>query len=125
MEAKEFASIRKEMGKTQKQIAQLLGTSLKAIHSYEQGWRAIPVHAERQILFLKARKSRGKQGKKLCWVIRKCPRKQRNSCPAWEFSAGHLCWFINGTLCDGTIQKDWQAKMQVCRQCAVYKSQLC
>jgi len=35
-------------------MAQLLGTSLKAIQSFEQGWRNIPVHIERQMLFLLA-----------------------------------------------------------------------
>jgi hypothetical protein len=38
-------------------MAQLLGTSIKAIHSYEQGWRTIPVHVERQLYFLLTRKS--------------------------------------------------------------------
>ncbi len=44
MEKKELAKIRNYLGKTQKQMAQLLGTSLKAIKSYEQGWRNIPVY---------------------------------------------------------------------------------
>ena len=38
-------------------MAQLLGTSPKAIQSFEQGWRDIPVSAERQALFLMALKS--------------------------------------------------------------------
>ena len=50
----EFSSIRAYLGKTQKELAQLLGTSLKAIQSFEQGWRRIPVHVERQVLFLLA-----------------------------------------------------------------------
>ncbi|MGB2688292.1 MAG: hypothetical protein WBC36_04850 [Desulfobacterales bacterium] len=45
------------MNRTQRQMAQLLGTSLNAIHSYEQGWRYIPVHVELQMLFLISRKS--------------------------------------------------------------------
>jgi len=56
MKKDEFVHIRKELGKTQKQMAELLGTSLKAVHSYEQGWRRIPIHAERQMLFLFAQK---------------------------------------------------------------------
>ncbi|MCK5723736.1 MAG: transcriptional regulator, partial [Gammaproteobacteria bacterium] len=38
MNSKEFVAIRKRLNKTQKQMAQLLGSSIKAIHSYEQGW---------------------------------------------------------------------------------------
>jgi len=38
--------------KKQNQMTQLLGTYLKTIQSFEQVWRNIPVHIERQILFL-------------------------------------------------------------------------
>ena len=56
MEKKQFSEIRRHLGKTQLQMAQLLGISLKAIQSFEQGWRNIPVHIERQVLFLLASK---------------------------------------------------------------------
>jgi DNA-binding XRE family transcriptional regulator len=54
VEKKEFSTARQYLGKTQSQTAQLLGISLKAIQSFEQGWRNIPVHIERQVLFLLA-----------------------------------------------------------------------
>jgi len=38
MEKKELAKIRTYLGKTQKQMSQLIGTSLKTIKSYEQEW---------------------------------------------------------------------------------------
>ena len=41
-------------GKTQNQLARLLGTSFKAIQSFEQGWRNVPAHTERQLLLLLA-----------------------------------------------------------------------
>ena len=44
MDRKEFTYFRKRLNKTQKQLAELLGASLKAVHSYEQGWRAVPGH---------------------------------------------------------------------------------
>ena len=124
MEKKELATIRNYLGKTQKQMAQLLGTSLKAIKSYEQGWRNIPVYIERQILFLLAAKEALDIGKKPCWEIIKCSMETRQKCPAWEFKAGYLCWFINGTVCEGKVQKDWHTKMKMCRQCKVLKSML-
>jgi DNA-binding transcriptional regulator YiaG len=52
MEKKQFSEIRRHLGKTQLQMAQLLGISLKAIQSFEQGWRNIPGHIERQVLLL-------------------------------------------------------------------------
>ena len=54
MEKYELSEIRKHLGKTQKQLAQLLGVSLKTVKSFEQGWRNIPAYIERQIIFLLA-----------------------------------------------------------------------
>lgn len=116
MEKTEFVSLRKELAKSQSQMAQLLGVSLKAIHSYEQGWRKIPSHAERQILFLTAMKRKPKP-KKSCWTINKCPIARKKACPAWEFKVGKLCWFINGTICTGVAHKNWKEKIKICRSC--------
>ena len=52
MESTEFKELRAKLGKTQAQMAQLLGVSLKAVHSYEQGWRSVPAAVERQMYFL-------------------------------------------------------------------------
>ena len=121
MNKEEFYYFRTRLGKTQKQMAQLLGTSIKAVHSYEQGWRSIPVHVERQILFMLSRKLDSVQGVAPCWKIKKCPKERKQNCPAWEFRSGKLCWFINGTICEGTVQKDWREKMQMCRKCEVFR----
>ena len=124
MDSKVFGIFRRKLKKTQKEMAQLLGTSIKAIHSYEQGWRAIPVHAERQLYFLLIRKLCGKNGKHPCWSRRECPSEQRERCPAWEFAAGDLCWFINGTVCDGTVHDSWREKMALCHGCKIFKDLL-
>lgn len=120
----EFVKIRKALAKTQKGIAAVLGVSLKAIHSYEQGWRSIPAHVERQMIFLRVCQSRGWQKGKQCWTIKKCPMDVRKKCPAWELHCGRLCWFINGTLCGGEVQEDWAHKMEICRSCEVLKDYL-
>lgn len=124
MDSKEFIAIRKRLNKTQKQMGQLLGTSVKAIHSYEQGWRSIPVHAQRQIYFLLSRVCGSSEEKEACWVIKKCPFERKIRCPAWEFQGGDICWFINGTICEGVVQKDWREKMKVCKSCEVLCSWL-
>ena len=121
MEREEFKRLRKLLKKTQAQMAQLLGVSLKAVHSYEQGWRKVPGAVERQMYFLTV-KQHTKTGKvRSCWQIKNCSPEQKTKCPAWEFGAGELCWFINGTICDGTAQKNWKEKMKICRTCEVFK----
>jgi len=121
---KEFSTARQYLGKTQSQMAQLLGVSSKAIQSFEQGWRNIPVHIERQLLFLLACKKSPPRKERPCWVIRKCLMEIRQNCPAWEFQVGNLCWFINGTICQGRTQESWQKKMKICRQCKVFRTML-
>ena len=124
MDSKEFSYFRKQLKKTQKQMAQLLGVSLKAVHSYEQGWRTVPTHVERQILFLVSRSNENSKGRKSCWVVKKCPPERKKQCPAWEFQAGKLCWFISGTICEGEVQQNWEEKMKICRSCEILKSLL-
>jgi len=120
MEKEEFVVTRTKLDKTQKEISQLLGVSVKAIYSYEQGWRSIPTHVERQAFFLLSRK-KGRQSlpQKNCWVVKKCPPKRRQECPAYEYKAGKFCWMINGTICKGKPQLSWKEKMKICRECEV------
>lgn len=124
MDTKEFAHFRKKLNKTQKQMAQLLGTSIKAVHSYEQGWRTIPTHVERQVFYLISRVGENRKRKKSCWTLKKCPAELKKECPAWEFRLGTLCWFINGTICDGKVHRNWEEKMKVCRTCEIFTSML-
>lgn len=121
MHRQEFKNFRKQLNKTQKQMAVLLGVSLKAVCSYEQGSRSIPVHVERQLFFLVSRMALKNKRKKICWDTTKCSKKRRKECPAWEFHVGDLCWFINGTICKGQPQKNWREKMKICRSCEVFK----
>ncbi|MCP3943263.1 MAG: helix-turn-helix transcriptional regulator [Desulfobacteraceae bacterium] len=120
MDSSNFKEVRSRLAKTQKELAQLLGISIKAIHSYEQGWRKIPHHVERQLLFLVSRVINTNKTNKKCWDIQKCPENKLMKCPAWEFKAGDLCWFINGTKCSGEAHNSWENKMEECRGCAVF-----
>jgi len=119
MDNNEFLRARKRLSKTQKQMTGLLGTSLEAIQSYEQGWRSIPTHVERQVFFLVSKMRENSKNERPCWVIKKCLPERKKQCPAWEFQSGRLCWFINGTMCEGKIQRDWQKKMRICPSCEV------
>jgi hypothetical protein len=121
VEKEEFVEARTKLDKTQKDMAHLLGVSVKAIYSYEQGWRAIPTHIERQIFFLLSRKRGVNELAKPCWVLKKCPPKRRRQCPAYEYDAGKFCWLVNGTICECKAQKNWKEKMKICRECLVMK----
>ena len=121
MEDTQFKKIRAKLNKTQKEMAQILGVSIKAIHSYEQGWRKIPHHVERQVLFLVARAlNPAGQQQAPCWHIMECPESRHTNCPAWEFNTGDLCWFINGTQCSGKAHGSWEEKMKACKKCEVF-----
>lgn len=123
MDDEEFKGFRRKLKKTQQQMADLLGVSIKAIHSYEQGWRPVPPAVERQLFFLLSRhKTRRPDAD--CWDVKKCPPRRRENCPAWEFRSGLLCWFVNGTHCRGTSQNTWKDKMAVCRSCRIFKKLL-
>ena len=120
MDGKEFAAIRSKLEMTQKQMAELLGRSLRAVQSFEQGWRKVPENIERQLLYLVFMKEM--RGKSLipCWELKNCPMEKRDNCPAWEFNTGQLCWFINGTICQGKAPQHWDEKLASCRLCPVF-----
>jgi transcriptional regulator with XRE-family HTH domain len=122
MNGREFSTVRHLLGKTQNELARLLCVSVKAIQSFEQGWRNVPLSVERQLLFLLALKMSADGDTPRCWEIKSCPVERREKCPAWEFRAGNFCWFINGTLCHGELQQSWDDKIRLCRQCEVYRS---
>jgi DNA-binding XRE family transcriptional regulator len=94
LDRQEFKYFRSQLKKTQKQMAALLGVSLKAVCSYEQGSRSVPMHVERQLFFLVSRKALKNKRKKICWKTTKCSKELRKNCPAWEFQVGDLCWFM-------------------------------
>lgn len=119
MESDDFKKYRALLGKTQKEISTLLGVSLKAVSSYEQGWRSIPTHIERQLLYLLSNRRNSNFKPENCWKILKCPPEKRKSCPAWEFNSGKHCWFINGTICNGTTYATWEKKIKQCYKCRV------
>jgi len=119
-----FSRARAKLNKTQKELAALLGVSLKAVQSYEQGWRSVPLHVERQIYFLlvNQRSARKNVKRRDCWREKRC--RQKKDCPAWEFQAGHLCWFLSGTRCECAADKNWKDKMEICRNCEILSSLL-
>ena len=124
MDKKEFTKIRQFLGKTQEKLAEILCVSHKAVQSYEQGWRQIPAYIEKQMILLFSLKSTIDKNIRPCWEIKSCPPEWRFSCIIWELKAKNFCWFLNGTFCLGKTQKNWHDKINVCRQCDVYKTMM-
>ena len=124
MQSADFKVLRKKFGKTQEQMAMLLGLSVKAIHSYEQGWRKIPGHVERQMIFLISRINHQSHNSEPCWVTNDCEEDKKKQCPAWEFNSGDYCWLVNGTICQGEAHKTWDEKIELCKKCKVFKALL-
>ncbi|MFC1978211.1 two-CW domain-containing protein [Chloroflexota bacterium] len=123
MENIEFSTFRRYLGKTQKQLAGLLNVSPRAVQSFEQGWRNIPTHIERDmLLFISLKRMPFSEIDKPCWEIKNCPGEWRRNCFVWEIKARHFCWFINGSFCDGESRGNWEKKMKLCRQCKVFRA---
>lgn len=118
MEKNEFSQARKSLGKTQKQLASLLGASIKAIQSYEQGWRRIPAHVQRDLYFFLFNQRSKDYSRRPCWEQKDCTVKEH--CPAWEFKSGTMCWYINSTLCAGKKPSNYEEKLLICRSCSVF-----
>jgi DNA-binding XRE family transcriptional regulator len=120
MESQELLHFRKKLHKTQEEMAKLLGVSVKAIRSYEQGWRCVPSHVERLILFLASKKEEPLDPRQPCWIIKNCTSSNREKCPAWEFQAGNLCWFLYGTECNNGDHQTWKEKIKRCHNCSAF-----
>lgn len=119
MNATEFHIFRIRLNKSSEQLASLLGVSLNSILQYESSKRIVPGHIEKQLFFLISRTIPNFEARNPCWIIKNCPENLKKNCPAWEFKAGHICWFISGTICKGKTHKSWNDKMAVCRECPV------
>jgi DNA-binding XRE family transcriptional regulator len=121
MNRKELSQVRRHLGRTQMEMAQLLGVSVKGIQSFEQGWRGIPAATERELLMLLGLKKALVSRKRPCWSIKGCSEENRRMCPVWEFGAGNICWLFNGTRCRGKADS-WAQKTKRCRKCEVFQS---
>ena len=126
MDKTEFAAIRKELGKTQNELSRILCVSEKAVQSFEQGWRNIPVYIQREMMLLHAlaKTSGGDREPQPCWEVTDCPEEWRRKCIVGELKIKHFCWFVNGTYCHGKYEKNWEEKIRLCRECEVFRSMI-
>jgi DNA-binding XRE family transcriptional regulator len=120
----EFTVFRGRLKKTQKEMADLLGVSLKAVESYEQGWRRIPANIERILYFLLFKMNQNLFGRlDRCWLEIKCAPVVRANCPAWIAREGLYCWFLTGKMCRAK-KSSRLAKDKSCFDCIFFKKRL-
>jgi len=117
MDAATFARIRSRLNRSQREIADILGLSLKAVESYEQGWRKIPANVERILWFLYFKLNEKAIAKEApCWERTDCPDERSGNCVARLAGEGRFCWFFTGKLCDTAREE----KGDSCYTCDVF-----
>jgi transcriptional regulator with XRE-family HTH domain len=118
MSGLEFARLRASLRKSQRELAELLGLSLKAVESYEQGWRNVPAHVERLLYFLLFKLNEDEiESEDSCWKSKACPDEVRSKCVAFVAKEGRFCWFFTGKLCAA-------AEGRGCYSCEVFTRML-
>ena len=116
----DIRAVRAALGKSQRQAAQLLGLSIRAVQSYEQGWRPVPPTVQRLagVLLMTVRRH-GRPAGTPCWKVKDCPPDDRAGCSAYQNRAGELCWAMTGTRCGGKDHGQWDKKLRHCMDCSV------
>jgi DNA-binding XRE family transcriptional regulator len=115
-------AIRQELGITQAELAQLVGFSLRAIQSCEQGWRHPgPALEKLVLLLLMAHRNGGSTPTFRCWEVNECDVEHCRQCITFRTGQGHLCWFLSGTLCGGNAEHDWEQKRPTCIKCKLFR----
>jgi len=104
--AQTLKDVRAKLGRTQAELANALGVSVKAVQSYEQGWRAVPTRVLIQLVVLLALYRKHSMDDVPCWEIRECPRDRREGCPAFTIGRGQFCWFVGDKDCRPPAQTE-------------------
>lgn len=97
--AKTLKEVRSVLGRTQAELANALGVSVKAVQSYEQGWRDVPVRVMIQLVVLLALYRKHTMDDVPCWEIRKCDPLLKEKCAAFSIGKGQFCWFVGNQDC--------------------------
>ena len=119
----DIRAIRERLGLTQTELAALLGFSVRAIQSCEQGWRHPSPALERMTLLLLIAREQGQDfGQLACWDTIRCPAASRERCLASSTRQGHLCWFLTGNLsCAQKPLASWEEKKALCFRCPFFR----
>ncbi len=122
----DLRAIRSLMGKSQSQMARLMGISTRAVQSYEQGWRGAPPAVQKHaMLLLYLHRRRSGIPARPCWEVCECGEDVRRDCPAYLLQEGHLCWLATGNRLPGMKGRaSWPAKAHQCEKCPAMRERL-
>jgi DNA-binding XRE family transcriptional regulator len=113
-------SVREALRKSQHDLADLLGVSLRAVQSYEQGWRRTPLDVQKlAILMLYLQRRNGDPLPPPCWAIRGCDTASRAACSAREFGGGHFCWLFSSATQRCRTRAGQDGSLSACAECPV------
>ncbi len=114
-------SVREALGKSQQDLAGLLGVSVRAVQSYEQGWRHTPLDVQKlALLLLYLQRQNGTPPRPPCWVTRGCDPTARAACSAREFGGGQLCWLFSSATQRCKVTSDGlDHSLSTCVSCPV------
>lgn len=96
-----IVEVRRALGMTQSEFADVLGVSARAVQSYEQGWRAVPFSTYLHMFAVLASARRSALGDKPCWEVTGCPESKRAACRSPRLNSGLFCWLVAGRSCGG------------------------
>jgi transcriptional regulator with XRE-family HTH domain len=118
-------SIREALAKSQREMADLLGISVRAVQSYEQGWRALPSSVQKlAVLLLLLRQREEKPALPSCWEITECDPEKTASCYSRSCGKGQLCWLVTNDKQRCRWMADHEDALQACSRCPVMRTWL-
>jgi DNA-binding XRE family transcriptional regulator len=92
--------VRRKLNLTQMELGHLLGISCKAVQSYEQGWRPVPMHALSHLLILLSdNQNRTQPPRQPCWKINRCKDDMLPKCRVYQLGTGTQCWALATKMC--------------------------
>ena len=118
-------AIRRRIGLSQSEFADLLGVSLRTVQSCEQGWRnpSPPVERAALLLLMAHRHGADLTGHR-CWDTLGCSEVEREGCLVYRTRQGHLCWWLSGHICKGIRLRSWEDKKRLCGDCDFFRELL-
>ncbi len=118
----DLKAVRRELGLSQAELADLIGVSQRTVQSCEQGWRKPSPAVEKAVLLLLLASRHGANlAMNVCWDVMDCSEDDRRGCLVYKSRQGHLCWLLTGNICQGKRLRSWEDKKATCMQCDFFQ----
>lgn len=118
----DLKAVRRKIGLSQSEFADLIGGSLRTVQSCEQGWRnPSPAVEKAALLLLMAYRHGAEFSAHTCWDSVQCSEGEREGCLVYKTRQGHLCWLLSGHICKGIRLHSWEDKKKLCAECDFFR----